>query len=89
MERALAGYLRDPDFGPFTYKADIITRMTDAQVDTFDTLLNQTTPRMRLTWEAITAVYHRGLFFPEFYDMFVGEFGLAEADRILAVSSVA
>jgi len=87
VERALSGYLVDPNFGPFTYKSDIITRMTDAQVDTFDTLLNQTTPRMRLTWEAIQAVYHRGTFFPEFYGMFVDEFGQSEADRILAVSS--
>ncbi len=86
IERALAGYLRDPNFGPFTYKSDVIMRMSDDQVDTFDTLLNQTTARMRLTWDAITAVYHRGTFFPEFYGMFVDEFGQAEADRILAVS---
>lgn len=75
------------NYGPLTYKSDIIKRMTDDEVDTFETLLLQTTARMRLTWETILAVYHLDPFFPEFYGMFVDTFGAAEADRILAVSA--
>lgn len=75
------------NFGPLTYKSDIIKRMTDEQTDMFETLLLQTTARMRLTWESILAVYHLDPFFPEFFGMFVDTFGMAEAERILAVST--
>lgn len=87
VEQAFGRKQDATNFGPFTYKSDIIKRMTDDQVDTFETLLLQTTARMRLTWESILAVYHLDPFFPEFYGMFVDVFGMAEADRILAVSA--
>lgn len=86
MQLALARKQDATNFGPFTYKSDIIIRMTDDQLDTFNTLLNQTTPRMRLMWEAIQAVYRRSPFWEEFYGMFVEEFGMSEADRILEFS---
>jgi len=86
IERALSRYLPDPNLGPVTYKSDIVYRMTLAERADFDTLLSQTTPTMRLLWGAIQAVYHRAEFFPEFYGMFVEEYGMARADEILAVS---
>lgn len=72
--------------GPFTYKADVVDRMTDLELQKFETELLQTTVRMRQKWYAIQRVYHRSADYPEFYGEFVDAFGMDRADQILRPS---
>lgn len=69
--------------GPYTAKSTFIDRLTDDECATLETVLEQTTPRLRQKFYAVSAFYHRAPDFEVFREQVETAFP-GRADKLLA-----